>query len=171
MLQLWSKKMLSTLYYTFKIIPTPSDAIVTINGEATNSVTLTDGSEVTWSVEADGYAKQSGTVVLSEDTVMDIVLEEQKDPLYARYVRNDGANIYIKCPIGSDNNFYGVKSSVSDIGIDVMLRPTSSSQLIADKVGIIMLSSLTEDTLVTYTTVMGTRYQTYTRDYEGDFYS
>ena len=76
MLQLWSKKMLSTIWCTFKIIPTPADAIVTINGEVRNSVTLIDGSEVSWSIEADGRAPQEGTLTLLEDKVLDIVLEE-----------------------------------------------------------------------------------------------
>lgn len=61
---------------TFTINPTPADAVVTINGETVNSVTLIEGSEISWSVSAEGYAEQSGTVTLSEDVIMDIVLEE-----------------------------------------------------------------------------------------------
>lgn len=76
MLRLWSKKMLSTLYYIFKINPTPADAVVTINGEITNSVILIKGSKISWSVSADGYTEQSGIVVLSEDVVKNVVLEE-----------------------------------------------------------------------------------------------
>jgi hypothetical protein len=81
MLQLWSKKMLSTLYYTFKIIPTPADAVVTINGENVNSVTLMDGSEISWSVSAKDHEEQTGTLTLNEDTVVDVVLEEKKGPI------------------------------------------------------------------------------------------
>ncbi len=69
---------LEAIMRTFTINPTPADAIVTINGEVRNSVTLLEGSEVSWSVEADKHKKQTGELVLNEDTVMDVVLEERK---------------------------------------------------------------------------------------------
>lgn len=78
---------------TLTINPTPADSVVTINGEVRNSVTLVEGSEVSWSVSADGYEEQNGTVVLSEDTVVDVVLEEFKGPMVfvaIGYLSNSG---------------------------------------------------------------------------------
>ncbi|MBQ9737931.1 MAG: hypothetical protein IJV75_00240 [Alphaproteobacteria bacterium] len=63
--------------YTFTINPTPSDATVTINGEVTNSVTVLEDSEVSYEVSLEGYVTQSGSVVVNEDTVLDVVLEEE----------------------------------------------------------------------------------------------
>ena len=64
-------------YYKFTINPTPADATVTINGQNINTVKLIKNSRIVWSVSADGYAEQSGTVTLSEDTIMNVVLEER----------------------------------------------------------------------------------------------
>lgn len=63
-------------YYKFTINPTPADATVTINGKNVNTVRLIKNSRIVWSVSAEGYAEQSGELRLSEDTVMDVVLEE-----------------------------------------------------------------------------------------------
>lgn len=60
---------------TFTVKPNPGSAIVTINGEVTNSVTLIEGSEINWSVSLEGYAEQSGTFTLTEDTLLDIQLK------------------------------------------------------------------------------------------------
>lgn len=125
MLQLWSKKMLSTIWCTFKIIPTPVDAIVTINGEVRNSVTLLEGSEVSWSVSANDHEEQTGTLTLNEDAVMDVVLEEKNDPLYYCYRAKNGSTynyIYVKSPLGSNANAYSTSTGIYN-------QATSSSQL------------------------------------------
>lgn len=62
--------------YTLTINATPENATVMINGELTNSVTVLEGSEVSYEVSLDGYTTQSGTVVVNEDKVLDVVLEE-----------------------------------------------------------------------------------------------
>ena len=50
--------------YTFTINPTPADASVTINGESRTSITVDDGTTVSYTVEASGYVSQSGTYTL-----------------------------------------------------------------------------------------------------------
>lgn len=67
-----------TVYYTFTINPTPENAIVTINGKVTNSVTLAEGRGVTWSVTADGYVERNGVAVLNENIILDVELEAYK---------------------------------------------------------------------------------------------
>lgn len=63
-------------YYTFTINTIPENAIVTINGKETNSITIAEGSKITWIVSADGYVEKTGVVELYENTVLDIVLVE-----------------------------------------------------------------------------------------------
>lgn len=67
-----------TVYYTFTINPTPENAVVTINGKVTNSVTLAEGRGVTWSVAADGYVERNGVAVLNENIILDVELEAYK---------------------------------------------------------------------------------------------
>jgi hypothetical protein len=68
---------LEVIMRTFTINPTPSDAIVTINDEETNSVTLIDGTQIEYIVSADGYIPQSGSLILNEDIIKDIILGKE----------------------------------------------------------------------------------------------
>ena len=68
-------KYLTTV--TLTINPTPSDATVTINSEAKNTVTVPYGDTVEYSVAAEGYLTQSGTVELTEDTTLEVELVEE----------------------------------------------------------------------------------------------
>ena len=60
--------------YTFAINPTPSSATVTLNGSQTNSIEVSDGTTVNWTVEAQGYGSQSGTYTVTDDYTMNITL-------------------------------------------------------------------------------------------------
>nr|DAW57989.1 MAG TPA: hypothetical protein [Caudoviricetes sp.] len=62
--------------FTFTINPTPSEAIVTINEEQTRSVTVEEGTKIIWSVTMDNYTPQNGELVVTQDTTLDITLEE-----------------------------------------------------------------------------------------------
>ena len=66
---------LSLEILTFTINPTPADAVVTINGIKTNSLTTTYGSNIEWTVSANGYVAQSGDLVLRDDTIISVELE------------------------------------------------------------------------------------------------
>ena len=65
---------LITEKYTYTINPTPADAIVVINGSATNSIRAAKGHTVTWSVSKIGYVTQSGSDIISGDVSKDITL-------------------------------------------------------------------------------------------------
>lgn len=62
--------------HTFTINATPENAIVMINDEERNTLRVKKGGDINWSVSLDGYTTQSGSLVLSEDTVLDIALRE-----------------------------------------------------------------------------------------------
>lgn len=62
--------------FTFTINPTPSEAIVTINEEQTRSVTVEEGTRIIWSVTMDNFTPQNGELVVTQDTTLDITLEE-----------------------------------------------------------------------------------------------
>ena len=63
--------------FTINVI-SPTNAVVTINGNNTNSVVVDRGSEVSWSVEAPHCIPQSGTQVVNEDTTKNISLLSEK---------------------------------------------------------------------------------------------
>lgn len=99
--------------YKFTINATPENAIVTINGETTNSIKLAESSTVDWSVSLDGYKTQTGSLSLNEDTTVEVILEEEEQPrgelAYAHYVSSDmGEHFYAKAPLGEDLTKYGV---------------------------------------------------------------
>ena len=63
-------------FCTFTINPDPADAIITIDGEVRNSITVLEGSIVSYTIEADGKKDVEGSITVVEDTVLDIVMEE-----------------------------------------------------------------------------------------------
>lgn len=67
---------LELVKYTLTIVPTPSNAVVTINGEERNTFTAVSGTSVTWQVSASGYSQQNGTLTLNADETLEIVLEK-----------------------------------------------------------------------------------------------
>ncbi len=62
--------------YKFQLVPSPSDAIVTLNGEITDTVEVSKNGEVHWTVSKDGYIIKTGTETIKIDTVKTVVLEE-----------------------------------------------------------------------------------------------
>lgn len=63
--------------FTINVI-SPANAVVTINGNETNSVVVDKGSEVSWSVEAPHCTPQRGTQVVNENTTKNISLLPEK---------------------------------------------------------------------------------------------
>ena len=66
---------------TLKINATPSEAIVTINGKTSKEFSTPYQPNlqlpVTYSVACEGYATKEDEIVLTENTVLDVVLEEE----------------------------------------------------------------------------------------------
>ena len=60
---------------TFAINPVPAGATVTINGQATKSVTVKKGTAITYSVANTGYQTENGTDVACSDITRKIVLQ------------------------------------------------------------------------------------------------
>ena len=67
-------KYLTTV--TLTINPTPADAVVLINGEAKNTVTVPYGDTAHYKVELEGYKPYTGSIELLKDTELDIELEK-----------------------------------------------------------------------------------------------
>ena len=67
-------KYLTTV--TLTINPTPVDAVVTINSEAKNTVTVPYGATAHYKVELEGYKPYTGSIELLKDTELDIELEK-----------------------------------------------------------------------------------------------
>lgn len=58
----------------FKIVPTPSEAIVYINNEIADELYVAPGEKVSYSVKLDGYFPVSGSYFVEEDTTLNISL-------------------------------------------------------------------------------------------------
>lgn len=64
---------------TLTINATPSNSVVTINGEVTNKVEVPYGTDIEYSVELEGYTSYYGSINLIEDKVIDVELKEVKN--------------------------------------------------------------------------------------------
>jgi len=74
------KVLLDYIFYglesrTLTINPTPEDATVTINGTSTRSVTVDEGSTVSYTVTRLGYFPKTETIKVMEDMTIDVALE------------------------------------------------------------------------------------------------
>lgn len=67
-------------YYTLTINPVPSTATVVIDGVEQSTITVEEGTTVSYEVYADGYYPQSGSLAMNEDNTLEVVLEE--NPYY-----------------------------------------------------------------------------------------
>lgn len=63
--------------YTLEVHPTPSEAVITINGEITNKVTLPYNTEVEYTASLDNYVTQTGKLNLTENKVIEIELQPE----------------------------------------------------------------------------------------------
>lgn len=105
--------------YTFTINPTPSNAIVKINGTTRNSISVSMGTTVTYEVSATGYITQSGSKRVTADETLSIVLTQSGtvDTWYTNYAigpAKNGNNIAKANYAGfayqgaNDDNYIGV---------------------------------------------------------------
>ena len=77
---------LDEVTYTVTVIPTPSDATVTlesgsqiVSGTGTQVISVTVGSSVTYTVSKEGYTSQSDIVAVDNDTILTIEIIEEVD--------------------------------------------------------------------------------------------
>lgn len=63
-------------HYTLRVVATPSNARVIMNGIERTSVMVAAGTSVSWSVSASGYNIQFGTEIVNTDKTLTITLEE-----------------------------------------------------------------------------------------------
>lgn len=61
--------------YTLTVNPTPSDAVVKIDNVVRNSITVDYNTSVHIEVSKEGYISQGETIILTEDTVKQVILE------------------------------------------------------------------------------------------------
>ena len=64
-------------HYNLTINPTPSEAVVTIDGVATNSISVREGRTVNYSVSLDGYVTKSGSIRVLNDNSVDVALDRE----------------------------------------------------------------------------------------------
>ena len=76
-------------YYKFSIVPTPSNAVVMINGRLLKSVNAVSGDELVWIVSCSGYVTRNGNYVMTEaDSVNNITLQSEEE-VYGETTQKD----------------------------------------------------------------------------------
>lgn len=70
---------------TVTIIPDKANAVVTINGEATNTVTVLQGSQISYKITLDGYNDEEDTITVVEDLVLNVTMRIILDPVRFDY--------------------------------------------------------------------------------------
>ena len=73
-----SQEAQSATNYTFTIVPTPSDASVTINSVQRTSYSCPAGTNISWSVSKTGYVTQSGTYTMTAENHTETVTLTQE---------------------------------------------------------------------------------------------
>lgn len=73
-------------YYTLKVITTPSDATVLINGVAQNEITAKAGTVVNVEVSRDGYKTYTAYKTLTHDETLRVTLEKEAVETFTLYV-------------------------------------------------------------------------------------
>lgn len=71
---------------TLTINASPSGSKVTINGTERTTITVPEGTSVSYRVEKVGYITQSDTIVLNSDRVLNIVLKQEVTPVNPLYM-------------------------------------------------------------------------------------
>ena len=64
--------------FKLTVVPTPSDAIVKLNGTELKEITVDYGTEVTIEVSKEGYLTKTEKVIVTEETSKEITLEKKK---------------------------------------------------------------------------------------------
>ena len=85
--------------HTFTINATPTDAVVTIDGEERNSITVDYGTTISYSVVRDEYYTKQGNITVCEDMTLDVSLEEWV------YINFSESFYFTRC---SDETFSGL---------------------------------------------------------------
>ena len=105
-----SQEVATATTYTFTIVPTPSNATVTINGEPRTSYSCPAGTNITWSVAASGYVTQNGTYTMTaENHTENVVLSAEQGytftvvptPSDATVTINGSPRTSYTCPAGT----------------------------------------------------------------------
>lgn len=122
--------------YTFRISAVPSNATVIINGQTRTSITAQTGTSITWSVSADNYISQSGSLTLTKDEYLVVTLEAVPQALFQCYyisLQSEGGvsygNAYVYAPATLSMNLPLYFYNYNGYGYGIQ-RATSSSQLI-----------------------------------------
>ena len=70
--------VMSKAQFKLTVVPTPSDAIVKLNGTELKEITVDYGTEVTIEVSKEGYLTKTEKVIVTEETSKEITLEKKK---------------------------------------------------------------------------------------------
>ena len=84
---------------TLTINPTPSDAIVKINGTVQNSITVLAGDSVDWEVSKVGYCTKKGTAIIQRTSTASIILSDAC--VVSVSTQQDGVTIAISDTVNS----------------------------------------------------------------------
>lgn len=108
------------------INPTPSDAVVKINGKITKQLTVYDGDTISYSVEKTGYDMQSDTITINQDVTIPIVLKVSTFNITINPTPSD-ATVTIKKSDGTQlTSGTGTQSVTVDYGTNITYAVSKS---------------------------------------------
>ena len=103
---------LTEVQYTFTIVPTPADATVMINGVQQSSVTVGDGTALTWEVSKTGYTAQTGSYTINgADHTENVTLVSTQ-----AVITFDKGNSAVKLVVNGE--YLGTSSSTHTVTVD-----------------------------------------------------
>lgn len=109
---------------TFSISPTPQDATVLMSSagatQVGNTISVDEGSVVTWTVLANGYIEKSGSQNVTEDTSLDVVLDVV--PSYNEEYLNYLANLLIIQYHGKPKAVATIKALAKLFPVDLLFK-------------------------------------------------
>ena len=90
------RKVETPTQYTFTINPTPADSIVKINSVEQKSITVEEGTQVSWEVSKEGYITKSDVYTVNSDYTMDVTLEEEPVENVTLTITTEPSNATVK---------------------------------------------------------------------------
>ena len=102
--------------FSFTIVPTPSDAIVMMNGRQTSTISGAVGLNVEWSVSKPGFYPQSGShTITNKNETFPVTLEENPNPDKYTIIVNTETGDTTKGSIGINDSAAGKASDTIEV--------------------------------------------------------
>lgn len=144
-------------YVTITINALPANvAVVEINGIEQTTLTVMSGTQIQWRVYAEGYVEQSGNFTITQDTTLNIELQEIEIPTVTLTITTTPANAKVRIRRPEDTVWYVTNSRTVDIGTELLWDvsadgyETQSGNIVMNKDEYLVVNLVAEPTVLFY---------------------